>query len=414
MRGIWPRFGGRVAWMRSGCGRSRTAGTSPGALSRRCWRRASGSCRVPPHRMGASRKGEREPGKSDEIDALAVARAVVKDGVEQFPVAYLNERAMEIRLLLDHRNDLVAERTRTVNRLRWHLLQLCPELERSLKRGALNQSRELDRVDRRLRKLPAGARVRIAREQVSELRSLNRQAKQLQSELQELVKAHRPQLLAELGCGALTAAILIGHTAGVKHFRKHSSFGLQTGTAPIPCSSGQRTKHRLNRGGDRQLNHALHIIAITRAQHDPATKEYLARKEAEGKTTKGALRCLKRHLARRFHHLLAEPPADQPQAANGKPITEPDLGRDPRATPPAASDRADQHSAHPDGLHQLDRPDQRPLSAVLRRASDRGERSPPTSRCRKPGAIAPRPRPRRRQPTRSQPLCRPRPGSRDR
>jgi transposase len=127
--------------------------------------------RVPPHRMGASRKGEREPGKSDQIDALAVAHAVVKDGVEQFAVAYLNEQAIEIRLLLDHRGDLVAERTRTVNRLRWHLLELCPELERSLKRGALNQARVLDRVDRRLRTLPAGARVRVARDQVSHLRA---------------------------------------------------------------------------------------------------------------------------------------------------------------------------------------------------------------------------------------------------
>jgi transposase len=280
--------------------------------------------RVPPHRMGASRKGEREPGKSDEIDALAVARAVVKDGVEQFPVAYLDEGAMEIRLLLDHREDLVAERTRIVNRLRWHLLELCPELERSLKRGALNQACELDRVDRQLRKLPAGARVRVAREQVSDMRSLNRQTKQLQAELLELVKAHRPQLLAELGCGALTAAILIGHTAGFTHFRKPSSFGLQTGTAPIPCSSGKRTQHRLNRGGDRQLNHALHIIAITRASHDPATQEYLARKEAEGKTTKGALRCLKRHLARRFYRLLAEPPADQQQAVAPEQILEPE------------------------------------------------------------------------------------------
>jgi transposase len=281
--------------------------------------------RVPPHRMGASRKGEREPGKSDEIDALAVARAVVKDGVEQFPVAYLDEQAMEIRLLNDHRDDLVAQRTRTVNRLRWHLLQLCPELERSVKRGAFNQSRVLDRVDRALRKLPASARVRVAREQIAQIRSLNRQAGQLEAELAELVKTHRPKLLAEQGCGPVTAAILIGHTAGVKQFRKHSSFGLQTGTAPIPCSSGQRTQHRLNRGGDRQLNHALHIIAITRAQRDPATKAYLERKEAEGKTTKGAIRSLKRHLARRFYHLLAEPPADQPQAANGKPTLEPEL-----------------------------------------------------------------------------------------
>jgi transposase len=281
--------------------------------------------RVPPHRMGASRKGEREPGKSDQIDALAVARAVVKDGVEQFPVAYLNEQAMEIRLLLDHRGDLVAERTRTVNRLRWHLLELCPELEHSLKRGALNQARVLDRVDRRLRKLPAGARVRVAREQVSHLRTLNREIDALQCGLVELVKVHRPQLLAEQGCGALTAAILIGHTAGVKRFGNDSSFALLTGTAPIPCSSGQRTQHRLNRGGDRQLNHALHIIAITRAQRDPATKEYLARKQAEGKTKKGALRCLKRHLARRFYHLLAEPPADQQQAADRKPIAESEL-----------------------------------------------------------------------------------------
>jgi transposase len=165
--------------------------------------------------------------------------------------------------------------------------------------------------------------VRVAREQVVQLRSLNRQIDALHRELAELVKAHRPKLLAELGCGALTAAILIGHTAGVERFGKDSSFALQSGTAPIPCSSGQRTQHRLNRGGDRQLNHALHIIAITRAQRDPATQEYLARKEAEGKTTKGALRSLKRHLARRFHQLLAEPPADKQQA------TEPELPEPP-------------------------------------------------------------------------------------
>jgi transposase len=271
--------------------------------------------RVPPHRMGASRRGERERGKSDEIDALAVARAVVKDGVEQFPVAYLNERAMEICLFFDHRADLVAERTRIINRLRWHLLELCPELERSLKRGSLGKSRGLDRVERALRKLPTGARVRVARAQVSQLRRLSCQIDALHGELQALVKAHRPRLLAELGCGALTAAILIGRTAGNERFRSEASFALQSGTAPIPCSSGQRIQHRLNRGGDRHLNHALHIIAITRAQRDPATREYLDRKEAEGKTPKGALRSLKRHLARYFHRLLSEPATDQQRAA---------------------------------------------------------------------------------------------------
>ena len=122
--------------------------------------------------------------------------------------------------------------------------------------------------------------MRIAREQISQLRSMGRQIDALHRELGELVAAHRPKLLAEQGCGALTAAILIGHTAGNERFRSEASFALQTGTAPIPCSSGKRTQHRLNRGGDRQLNHALHIIAVTRAQRDPATKQYLARKEA--------------------------------------------------------------------------------------------------------------------------------------
>jgi len=143
--------------------------------------------RVPPRMMGASRRGERTPGKSDEIDALSVARAVVGDGVDRFPAAYLNERAMEIRLLSDHRQDLVAERTRAQNRLRWHLLELCAELERSLKRGALEQARSLDRIDRQLRRLPASARVRVARDEVAQIRTLTRQTNALQRELLVLV-----------------------------------------------------------------------------------------------------------------------------------------------------------------------------------------------------------------------------------
>jgi transposase len=110
---------------------------------------------------------------------------------------------------------------------------------------------------------------------------------------------------------------LIGRTAGAERFKSDASFALQSGSAPIPCSSGQRTQYRLNRGGDRQLNHALHIIAITRAHHDPATKEYLARKERDGKTKKGALRCLKRYLARRFHRILSQP-AHSPQCDRGE------------------------------------------------------------------------------------------------
>ena len=321
--------------------------------------------RVPPHRMGASRKGEREPGKSDEIDALAVARAVVKDGVEQFPVAYLNEQAMEIRLLLDHRDDLVAERTRTVNRLRWHLLELCPELERSLKRGALNQARELDRVDRQLRKLPAGARVRIAREQVSQLRSLNRQIEQLQRELLELVKAHRPQLLAEHGCGALTAAILIGHTAGVKQFRKPSSFGLQTGTAPIPCSSGQAhpAPAQPRRGPPAQPRAAHHRDhpRPTRPRHQGVPRPQRSRRQDhQGRAAlpqappRPPLLPAPRRAARR--PAASRRTASRSSSPSRRPRLEP-----PEIPPPPAPRRASRPDhpgpgAVPDGLHQLERP----------------------------------------------------------
>ena len=141
--------------------------------------------RVAPHRMGASRRGEREPGKSDEIDSLAIARVVVKDGVECFPAAFLDEQAMEIRLIADHRHDLVVERTRVQNRLRWHLVTLAPELEASLKRGALADARQLDRLDRQLRRRP-DARVRVAREQITQIRGLTRQINTLKDELAAL------------------------------------------------------------------------------------------------------------------------------------------------------------------------------------------------------------------------------------
>jgi len=284
--------------------------------------------RVAPKLMGASRRGERERGKSDQIDAQAVARAVVKDGVDRFPVAYLDERAMEVRLISDHREDLVRERTRMQNRLRWHLLELCPELEAKLKRGALSDLRALGRLDRRLRRLAPSVRLRIAREELAHIRALTRQAGELERELLGLIRVYRPGLLEEQGCGTLTAGLLIGRTAGAQRFRSDACFGRQSGTAPIPCSTGQRTQHRLDRGGDRQLNRGLHTIAITRAQRDPATREYLARKRAEGKTKKGALRCLKRYLARRFWRLLTEPPVEPAHA------TEPVLAADPVAPDP--------------------------------------------------------------------------------
>ena len=284
--------------------------------------------RVAPKLMGESRRGERQPGKSDEIDALAVARAALREGVEALPSAYLDERAMEIRLLAEHRSGLVADRTRAQNRLRWHLLELCPRLEASIPAGALDRDCWLDRIARALSKLAPTARVRVAREELRRIRALTRSANALERELAVLVKAHRPALLDEQGCGALTAATFIARTAGAERFPTDGHFARQAGAAPIPASSGRRDRVRLNPGGDRQLNCALHRVAVTRARIDPATRAYLRRKQAKGKSRAEALRCLKRHLARRIWKRLQAQPAqasERPSLRIEAPISVPCL-----------------------------------------------------------------------------------------
>jgi transposase len=122
-----------------------------------------------------------------------------------------------------------------------------------------------------------------------------------------MVHEYRPRRLAKTGCATLTAATLIGHTAGAEPFQTDAHFARQAATAPIPVSCGQRQRHRLHRAGDRQLNRARHTITITRARRDPETRADLDRKMTEAKTRKEPLRCLKRHLARRFYRLLTEP-----------------------------------------------------------------------------------------------------------
>ncbi len=264
--------------------------------------------RVAPRLMGLSRKAERTSGKSDVIDARAIARAVLKDGVNAFTPAFLDEQAMEIRLLSDHRADLVAERTRMQARLRWHLVELDDVFEARLPVACLDRLVWLDRVDRRLRRLDQSARARVARDELRRIRELTRTANDLERQIKALILALRPELLELKGCGTLSAATLIGRTAGAKRFKTDGHFARQAGAAPIPASSGRKDRQRLNRGGDRQLNAALHRIAVAQGQHHPPAKAYLARKQAEGKSRIEALRCLKRHLARTVWQLLRDHP----------------------------------------------------------------------------------------------------------
>jgi transposase len=271
-----------------------------GSLERFLLARGERVVRVPPRLMGQARKGGREQGKSDAVDALAVARAALRE--RELSVAQLTGPEREIRLLHDHRDDLVAERTRIQNRLRWHLHELDPELE--IPKGALDRKLWLDRIGRRLARLEQTAQVRIGRELVGRCRELSRRISELERELAALLAAEAGELLELVGCGPLTAAQLVGEVAGVERFATDAKLAKHSGSAPLLASSGQKQRHRLNRKGNRQLNCALHRIAVTQARCHPPAQAYLARKEAEGKSRREALRCLKRHLARLVFRIL--------------------------------------------------------------------------------------------------------------
>ena len=270
--------------------------------------------RVASRLTGESRKASRSPGKSDPIDAAAIALAAIREGLDSFPAAFLDEGAMEIRVLCDYRDQIICERTRMINRLRWHLVRIAPELEAQLGPSSLKGPRIRARLSRQLGRLPDSPQLRVAKAILRRINEISREERELFAELTTLIQAHSPQLLAQPGFGTVTAAVIIGRTAGAQRFRSEACFARHTGTAPIPASSGNTTRHRLHRGGDRQLNRALHVIALSRARTDPPTRAYLQRKQAQGKTKLEAIRSLKRHLARRTYHLLY--PASPPVVTN--------------------------------------------------------------------------------------------------
>jgi transposase len=276
--------------------------------------------------MAGARRGGRERGKSDAIDALAVARAFLRE--PDLPVASLAGQEREIRLLADHREDLVQERTRIQNRLRWHLHDLDGSLE--IPAGALDRYCWLDRLERWLaERAGESAQVRIARELLVRCRELTARINELERELEAVLEAEAQELLELVGCGTLTAAKLIGEVAGVERFAGDAKLAKHSGTAPLPASSGDVQRHRLNRTGNRQLNCALHRIAVTQARMHPPARAYLERKQAEGKSRREALRCLKRHLARVVFNTLKEIERRKMEATSA---LEPDLTLEPVLT----------------------------------------------------------------------------------
>ena len=247
---------------------------------------------VSPKLMAGARRSAREWGKSDPIDALAVARAALRES--DLPVAQLEGKSREVKLLLDHRDDLVGERTRVQNRLRWLLHELDPNLnvpERSLDRKVV-----LKRIAKVLA-VHRGVAADIAVEQLERVRQLTERINELEGQIRAVVSHLAPNLLELDGCAALGAAKLIGETAGITRFKTPARFAMHNGSAPIPVWSGNSARHRLNRGGNRQLNVVLHRIALTQMRLGGRGYDYIQHRRACGDTKKEAMRALRRRIS---------------------------------------------------------------------------------------------------------------------
>ncbi len=266
--------------------------------------------RVPPKMMAGVRRSARTRGKSDPIDALAVARAALRE--PDLPVAQLDGPSRELRLLVDYRESLVKDRTAAQNRLRWRLHELEPGYDPAP--GSLNRYKTLDQIEQLLTAHTTMV-AELGRREVARIRELTRETNQLERDIARRVMELVPSLLEIPGCGGLTAAKLVGEAADITRFKSRDAYAMWAGVAPIPVWSANNQRFRLNRGGNRQTNAAIHRIAITQIRIHPDAQTFIARRIEGGSTKREALRLLKRKLANVVYRTLLTD-AQQPALAD--------------------------------------------------------------------------------------------------
>jgi transposase len=249
--------------------------------------------------------------KNDGVDALATALAASRNG----RLASVDPEAASeaLRLLSERREDLVAERTRALNRLHGLLRDLLP--------GGVAGKLSADRAARILRGIrPKGTSARLRRRLASEVlrdvRTLDRKIADLNGRIEAEVEASGTTLTEIFGIGPILAVRIIGTVGNVARFPTKAHFASYTGTAPVEASSGEAVRHRLSLAGNRHLNYALHMVAVCQARSDARGGGYYRKKIEEGKSHKEALRCLKRRVSDAvFRSLLADSRAHSQSAA---------------------------------------------------------------------------------------------------
>lgn len=264
------------------------------------------------------RKTRRLRGKSDPVDAEAAARAALAGTATGTPKT--RDGAVEaIRVLEVVYASAVADTTRASNQFT-ALVLTAPEAVRAQLDG-LGLRHQLERARRfadRADQDPLARQVRYAlRELARRLAALHAQQADLDQRLRPLVAAAAPALIGLGGVGVHTAAALLATAGDNPHrLRSEAAFAHLCASAPVPASSGKTTRHRLNRGGDRDANHALWRIAVVRMSYEPRTRAYVARRTAQGKSKREIIRCLKRYIAREVYRAITNPPDDLPTGAD--------------------------------------------------------------------------------------------------
>ncbi len=259
---------------------------------------------VSPQRTAQYRRRGRSQEKTDTTDALAIARLLRAEDAA-LPLVQADDASTELRLLSDHRDNLVGERTRLINQLHAQMLQIDPcYVEKSgalTSRTGVRYCRDVDvpHTDGVLR-----TRLLIVRQLTDHLLRLWEEIGTVEIALRQRVAALETPLLQLCGVGAIVAARLIGELGCTPRIRSAAALAALAGIAPVAVSSGGRHGHRLNRGGNRQLNKVFHMIALSQLRHEPLAQAYYAKKRAEGKTARSALRCLKRRLVDVVYRLL--------------------------------------------------------------------------------------------------------------
>jgi transposase len=268
-----------------------------------------------------SRKARRGKGKSDPIDAhLAVLTALRLDA-DRIPTPRADGDREALRILLCARQELTATGTAQTNRLR-ALLLAGDDTDRRLARGALTDTTLAGLARRRApRDATREQAVRQAelRRLALALRAHSRDLKTNRNQLHTVVDEIAPGLTDRRGIGPVSAAQVIVSFSHPGRCRSDAAFAALAGTSPVEASSGRTVRHRLNRGGDRALNNAIHVIAMTRMRSCPRTRAYVARRTAEGKTTREIRRCLKRYITRELYRTLTV--AITPTATSPIPLT---------------------------------------------------------------------------------------------